>query len=269
MAEIYEHVPWLNCLSYCDDLDAVGLGSDQRIDIYRILITAGNGVFFLRDNRQLKYSRTLLFRQHIYEKDCPVREREGIAMQKRRSWLDLAKSGDGKARTPGQRASSQQVSPIIFDLIVECEFSSRKKTCSNCPLFFRGKTTRRCAWKARCDKCVPNLSRTRCNSVQAIVAHGSSPTGLPISLPMIGIVKNDQRYLDWCQHIGRSLAPAGARLFGAPELPISDRGSHRVTRGNQRELAQERLKLIEAPGLPWNRNTRQLMAISIHVTTGG
>jgi len=59
----------------------------------------------------------------------------------------------------------------------------------------------------------------------------------------------------------------GEDIHGS-QIGLPDTKSLGVARGNQRELAQQQLKVV-GPRLSWNRNTRQLVAISIQVITGG
>src|SRR5213080_368259 len=124
----------------------------------------------LRDSRQLQYPCTLPFRQYIQENRASVRKREGVVMLFRRARLNLAKSSNLKARALGRQPIT-----IVSDLVLEREFGAGKQAYRDTRLFLRGKAARRRAVETGCNQRIANFGWTRCNSMQAIIAHGFSP----------------------------------------------------------------------------------------------
>jgi hypothetical protein len=124
----------------------------------------------LSDNRQLQNPSVLSLRQEIYEHYLSVRKREGVVMLFRRARLNRAKPGNSKACALGQ-----QPMPVVSDVMFERELGSRKQTYGDTRLVLPGKAARGCAVKPGGNECLSNLGWTRCNSMQAIIAHWLSP----------------------------------------------------------------------------------------------
>jgi hypothetical protein len=105
-------------------------------------------------NRQLDYARALPFLQHVHENRRSIWKRQGITVRIRGKGVNFAKSGHAKTgvANPAVSASREKtVAPVVFHIVIECEFGPWKQAHSDGGLPLRSKTARGCAMEAGYD----------------------------------------------------------------------------------------------------------------------